>query len=335
MRASRLVAILILLQLRVRLTAEALAQEFEVSVRTIYRDIDALSAAGVPVYGDRGPGGGFALLDGYRTRLTGLAGDEAEALPVIGLPEAAGALGLGPAAARARDKLLASLGDRLGAEAGRLRARFHLDSLDWYREADPILHLPALARAVLDQRRVAMTYASWSATRDWVVDPLGLVLKAGAWYLVADAAGTARIFKVANVQAQSVRDDRFERSPGFDLPRWWAAALARFEAGLRPETARVRASPTGRKRLAELGAYAARAVREAGPADAAGWAELRLPIENVEQAALLLLGLGPEAVALDPPALRDRVRALAAEVLRLPHANPPPEGEGNPEAVEA
>src|SRR6185295_10620801 len=127
MRASRLLSILILLQVRLRLTAEALAEEFEVSVRTIYRDIDALSAAGIPVYGDRGPGGGFRLLDGYRTRLTGLAPDEAEAMMMIGLPGPAAALGLASAATRAKGKLLAALPASGGEDAGRMAQRFHLD----------------------------------------------------------------------------------------------------------------------------------------------------------------------------------------------------------------
>ena len=158
MRASRLLSILILLQLRVRLTAEALAEEFEVSVRTIYRDIDSLSAAGIPVYGDRGPGGGFQLLDGYRTRLTGLAAGEAEAMMMIGLPGAG--RGARPRR-RPRRGRGASCSPRCppagGEEAGRMAARFHVDPVDWYRADEPVRHLPALARAVLDQRVVTMT----------------------------------------------------------------------------------------------------------------------------------------------------------------------------------
>lgn len=308
MRASRLLAIRILLQLRVRLTAEALAEEFEVSARTIYRDIDSLSAAGIPVYGERGPGGGFQLLDGYRTRLTGLGGEEAQALPVIGLPGAAAAMGLGPAASRASAKLMASLTPSLSEEAGRMSARFHVDTLDWYCEEEDVTHLPALARAVLEQKRVAMTYESWRATRDWIVEPLGLVLKAGAWYLVASGAGKVRTFRVSNILAQSVGDERFERPADFDLPSHWAASMARFESGLRPTTAELLVSREGRRRLAEMGAYAARAVR------AAEGDRVMLPIETTEQAALLVLGLGLEVEVIAPPELRARVRDLAGEI---------------------
>jgi predicted DNA-binding transcriptional regulator YafY len=316
MRASRLLSILILLQLRVRLTAEALADEFEVSVRTIYRDIDALSAAGIPVYGDRGPGGGFQLLDGYRTRLTGLAAGEAEAIPVISLPGAAAALGLGAVAARARGKLLAALPAAGSEEAGRMAARFHVDPLDWYRADEPVRHLPALARAVLDRSPVAMRYDSWTGVRDWRIEPLGLVLKAGAWYLAARCRGKIRTFKVSNILDQTIGEGSFERPADFDLPAYWSASLARFEAELRPGSAALRASPAGLKRLAELGAYAAKAVGEAGPPAADGWSRLAFPVEAVERAALTLLGIGPEVEVLEPAELRAAVRTLAEQVAR-------------------
>ncbi len=315
MRASRLLSILMLLQLRDRLTAEALAAEFEVSVRTIYRDIDRLAEAGVPVYADRGPGGGFRLVDGYRTRLTGLAADEVEAMFMIGLPGPAAALGMGPAASNAGRKMLAALPRSSGDVAGRMGACFHLDPVEWYRDDEPLQQLPAIARAVLDQTALAMTYDSWRGVRDRVVEPLGLVLKAGGWYLVARSEGVARIYKVANILQYEVRDTHFERPPDFDLAAWWSAETARFEAGLRTGTAQLRATATGLKRLSQLGAFAQRAVKTAGPVDGDGWSCLSLPIETIDHAALTLLGIGPEVVVLAPDALRFRLRDLAAEVV--------------------
>jgi predicted DNA-binding transcriptional regulator YafY len=315
MRASRLLSILMLLQLRDRLTAEALAVEFEVSVRTIYRDIDRLAEAGVPVYADRGPGGGFRLIDGYRTRLTGLAADEVEALLMIGLPGPAAALGMGPAASNAGRKMLASLPRSSGDMAGRMGARFHLDPVDWYRDDEPLQQLPAIARAVLDQSVLAMTYDSWRGVRERVVEPLGLVLKAGAWYLVARSEGVARIYKVANILRHEVRDTHFERPADFDLAAWWSSETARFEAGLRTGTAQLRATALGLKRLSQLGAFAQRAVKTAGPVDDEGWSCLSLPIETLDHAALTLLGIGPEIVVLAPEALRLRLRDLAADVV--------------------
>ena len=314
MRASRLLSILILLQLRGRLTADALADEFEVSVRTIYRDIDELSASGVPVYADRGPGGGFQLLDGYRTRLTGLATDEAEAMFMIGMPGPAAALGLGDAAQMAGRKLLAALPPAWTEQAGRMSKRFHMDPIEWYRAAESVEHLPAMARAVLDQRVVEMTYNSWTSTREWQIEPLGLVLKAGAWYLVARGGKKTRIFRVSNILKQKVLGQSFERPKDFDLPGYWTTELERFEAGLRRDTAVLRASAVGLQRLARLGAYAARAVSAAGSAGTDGWVALSFPIENVEQAALALIGVGPEVEVVAPVELRERLQELAMAV---------------------
>lgn len=311
MRASRLLSILILLQLRVRLTAERLAEEFEVSIRTIYRDIDALSAAGVPVYGDRGPGGGFSLLDGYKTRLTGLDAPEAEAMLMIGMPGQAAALGLGAAAGRARGKLLAALTPEGSAVADRIGGRFHLDPADWYRAAEPVTWLPSIARAVIDQQRLALRYESWKGVRDRLVDPMGLVQKGASWYLVGRIDGDYRTYRVGAIKSVTVKAERFERPSGFDLADHWATQLKRFEDGLRRETARLRVSTEGRRRIAELGAYAAKAVAEARSLDANGWAELDLPFENLEQGGRLLLGLGPEFVVLEPAELRLAIKELA------------------------
>ena len=314
MRAGRLLSILILLQLRVRLTAQELAEEFEVSVRTIYRDIEELGAAGVPIYGDRGPGGGFQLLDGYRTRLTGMVASEAEAVFMIGMPGTAEALGLGAAATSAGRKVLASLPPALTEGAGRLSERFHLDPVDWYREAEPVEHLPAVARAVLDQRVVQITYESWTGVKASTVDPLGLVLKAGAWYVAARGGEAVRIYKVSNIRTLAVDGATFERPVDFDLPGYWRTETRRFEASLRPGTALLRASQMGVTRVSHLGAFAARAVKDAGAPDDDGWASFRLPIESIDHAALMLLGIGPEVEVLEPLALRERVREFAAGV---------------------
>ncbi len=336
MRASRLLSILMLLQLRGRQTAEALATEFEVSVRTIYRDVDELSASGVPVVSDRGPGGGFVLRDGYQTRLTGLGNDEAEAMLMVGMPDAAVALGLGQAAATAGRKLLASLPDAGRDGATRIGERFLLDPVDWYRDSDVVPQLPTIARAVLDGRVVTMTYQSWSGFRQWRIEPLGLVLKAGAWYVIGQgvAAGKSRraekpsvasirTFKVANIREHTVLDETFARPRDFNLAQYWRASVMRFEAGLRPGRATLRASPEGLARLTELGAFAAQAVAKAESVDAdmdtdtRGWARLQFPIENFEHAARQLLGIGAEVEVLEPPKLREAIRSLAARIIEI------------------
>lgn len=319
MRASRLLSILILLQLRPRMTAPALAREFEVSVRTILRDIDELSAAGVPVYAERGRGGGFRLREGFATRLNGLLGDEAQALPLLGLPGAASELGLGGASQRLRVKLQSALPGDTAALAGRLQARLHVDPLDWYQGGEPAAYLPALAQAVLECRRVELGYLSWKGERHWKAEPLGLVLKGGSWYAVMRSGARTMTLKVANVQSLTVGDEVFERPADFDLAAWWQASTQRFERELRPGLAVLRLTPEGRRRLAEKGRYAAEAVAAAvaeKPAGPQAWARVRLPIESIDQAARLVLSLAPEAEALEPAPLRAQVAAWAGQAAR-------------------
>lgn len=312
MKASRLLAILSRLQARGHATAAELAALHEVSVRTIYRDIDALSAAGFPVYGDAGPGGGFRLLDVATQRLTGLLAEEVEAMLLIGLPGPAAALGLGRAVDNARDKLLLRLTGPAQAQAEKLERRFHLDTADWYRSTDALPHLPLLARAVLDERQVSFTYESWTQRRGWTVAPLGLVLKGGAWYLVAMAEEATLTFRVGAMAEIVATTEPFIRPVGFDLARWWGRSMRDFEVRLRPHRATLLLSPEGARRLAECGAYAADAVG-AGAQDVDG-VRVTLPFETLDQAARLLLSLGPECRIEAPAELRDTARAMALQL---------------------
>ncbi len=186
-RAARIVQLLLLLQTRGRLTAAQLAAALEVSVRTVYRDVEALHAAGVPLYGEAGHAGGYRLVEGYRTRLTGLTENEAESLFLTGLPGPAHELGLGSEVAAAWLKLTASLPPELRDRATRIQQRFHLDAPGWYAEPDATPALAAAADAVWRERRIHVHYHRWREPADVVrtLDPYGLVLKAGRWYLVA------------------------------------------------------------------------------------------------------------------------------------------------------
>jgi predicted DNA-binding transcriptional regulator YafY len=314
MRASRLLSILMMLQLRQRITAADLAAEFEVSERTIYRDIDALSAAGVPVYGDRGPGGGFQLLDGYRTRLTGLSADEAEAATMIGLPGPAAELGLGAATSAARGKLLAAIPGGGGALADRMAARFHLDPVNWYRSREALPALPAIARAVFDQRVLSMRYESWQGLRNWTVEPLGLVLKAGTWYLAARGAGKIRVFRISNIHAPEAGDATFEWPASFHLPTWWQGEQARFEAELFATSATLRASPDGCKRLAAQSPRGADAVAGAGAPASDGWRDMTMQVEDSDHGAREMLALGAEVEVVTPASFRRRIAALAKQI---------------------
>jgi predicted DNA-binding transcriptional regulator YafY len=318
MRASRLLSMLILLQMRGRMSAEALAVEFEVSVRTIYRDVDQLSAAGVPVYAERGRNGGFALLDGYRTRLTGFTPAEAEALLLAGVGPAAADLGVGAEAAAAQLKLLASLPADSGASAQRVAARFHLDPVNWYSRVEVSEILPAVANAVWNERRIRVKYESWRDLVDRDLDPLGLVLKAGVWYLVAAVKGQARTYRISNIRSLDVLSAKAQRPARFDLARFWAAWSRDFEARMFSERAVVKLSPLGRRILRDVSPVAAAAAEAQHRAcKPSGWVKAEIPIENVSLAARQLLRLGADVEVLEPAPLRTAIAREAGSVAAL------------------
>ncbi len=320
MRASRLLSILLLLQTRGRMTAETLAAEFEVSVRTIYRDIDQLSAAGAPVYADRGRSGGFKLMDGYRTRLTGLTDSEAEALFLGGLSGPAAQMGFSSAVTTMQLKLLAALPPERQAAAERLAGRFHLDPVGWYQTTDEAERLPAIAQAVWNSLRITVRYESWKGEVTRELEPLGLILKAGLWYLAARAVEgrrEPRTYRVSNILDLTVSEATFERPAAFDLAAWWAETSRRFEADIFTGTAILRMSREGLKRLAKLGAEQARIAAEAATGSADPWIEVTVPIESVAHAATDFLRLGPEAEVLAPAALRDAMRTASGRLAQL------------------
>jgi predicted DNA-binding transcriptional regulator YafY len=319
MRASRLLSILMVLQTRGRVTAEALAAEFEVSVRTIYRDIEELSAADVPVYADRGPNGGFQLLDGYRTKLTGLSPAEAETLFLAGLPGPAAELGLADVLTAAQLKLTAALPERARTTANRVAARFHLDPVGWFRSAEEARLLPAIAQAVWNETCLEIRYSRRGAgpvTRK--LQPLGLVLKAGIWYLVARASDQPRTYRVSNILEMAVSDERFERPKDFDLVRFWTMSSRAYEVGLYRSEAVLRVSPSGMPKLDLLGSVVAHAAAETvTPPDRDGWLRVVIPIESIDQAAADLIRLGTDAEVLEPPELRRRIAEIARALSQL------------------
>jgi predicted DNA-binding transcriptional regulator YafY len=320
MRASRLVSILLLLQARGRMTAQQLADTLEVSVRTIYRDVESLHTAGIPLYGDAGPAGGYQLLGGYRTRLNGLTAPEAEALYLAGVPAAAAELGLGTVLASAQLKLQAALPAELRERSAALQERFHLDAPGWYHDGDSSPYLAAVADAVWQQRRIEVRYRRWVAPTDVtrVLDPHGIVLKAGKWYLVARAGEDMRTYRVNQILGLEVLGTAFGREPGFSLAQYWAEGITEFRAGLAQGEATIALSPAGRERAEQLFAATVTDAIEAtatGP-DARGRVIAVVPIESLEHAQSEFLRLGAEVEVLEPRSLRDRIachaRAMAA-----------------------
>lgn len=315
MRATRLVQLLLLLQARGRLTAAALAVELEVSERTIHRDVEALSAAGVPIYAERGPHGGFQLVDGYRTRLTGLTGDEAEALFLSGMPGPAAELGLGTVVAAARLKVLAALPAELRTRASRLVERFHLDAAGWFNAGEPVPHLGAVADAVWEGRRITVGYRRAGGEVDRILDPLGLVLKAGTWYLVARADDRIRTYRISRFSRVTPSGDGFQRPASFDLAGHWHASIAEYERDTPRTQVTVRVRERAVGLLADLvGIRAVRAAEEL-PETESGWRRLRIWVDWPEEVPGRLLGLGDCLEVVEPIEVRDRVVELAAGVL--------------------
>ena len=326
MRASRLVQLLLLLQTRGRLTAPELAAELEVSVRTIYRDLEALSAAGVPVYCETGRNGGARLVDGYRTRLTGLTTDEADALLLTGVPGPAADLGLGTVLAAAQLKVLAALPPELRSRATRVQQRFHLDAPGWFHRDEDVPHLATVAEALWADRKVRIGYRRDDRTVERIVAPLGLVLKAGVWYVVAAADGaddpaSPRTYRAARIVSAEVLDEGFERPDGFDLAAHWTSAAAEFASHMYPESARIRVRSDALFELRmALDPVAARGALDAAAGtapDADGWYTLDIPVEREEYTAADLLRLGAKVEALEPPELRQQLVEAARAMVEL------------------
>jgi len=322
MLASRLLSILILLQTRGRMSARELAEEFEVAVRTIHRDIDQLSAAGIPVYADRGRSGGFRLQDGYRTKLTGLTQSEAESLFLAGLPGAAAQLGLADVLSSARLKLLAALPADVQPRAQRIAARFHLDAVAWFHGVDSLPSLPAIAAAAWSDHLLEMRYRRSGDTEmhSRVVAPFGLVLKAGIWYLVAQRGKSIRTYRVANIHDARISDETFARPKEFDLAAHWEKASRDYETGVYHEHADVLLSAKGMAMLDLLGPHVTRAAADsAGKPDRAGWVRCTLPLESFESGVRELMRLGTEVNVLGPPPLR-ALMARSARQIAAAHA---------------
>lgn len=315
MRADRLLSIMLLLQIYRRLTAAELARRLEVSERTIHRDMDALSTAGVPVVAERGAGGGWALAEGYRTNLTGLNDAEIQSLFTAATPSRLlSDLSLDKAADAAHVKLLASLPAASRALAEYARQRIHVDPSGWGSAGESAPHLRTIQEAVWRGRRLLVSYARGCerADAELPVDPLGLVAKGGVWYLVAAAGGEVRSYRVSRVRGARLSEEGAARPEGFDLAAFWAESVARF----REEMPRYFATFRAHKSVVPVLYYAGRfsRVEEASGPDADGWATVRMRFQFEEDACGLALGFGTKVELLEPAGLRAKVVETARRV---------------------
>ncbi|MCK2221959.1 WYL domain-containing protein [Actinomadura sp. ATCC 31491] len=319
MRADRLVSLVLLLRQHGRMSATALARELEVSTRTVLRDVEALSAAGVPVYAERGRHGGFALLPGFRTELTGLNPDEALALLVAGSRRGAQAFGLGSALASAMlkvvDALPASYRDTAAGAAGRLLIDPETDLLSRRLDAEEVPDAVAaeVLRAVFTGRRLQIHYAAADEAPRWrTVDPVGLVTVRERGYLLATRQGADRTYRLSRILAAEALAEPAQRPPRVDLDRAWRERGTRFRAGGDQVTVLARVHPARREDL--VGTALAVLAEEAGDPD--GWLRLEVTFQDRRHAEWALWQLSTNAEALAPQwlraALRTRAAALAA-----------------------
>lgn len=307
MRADRLISLLLLLQTRGRVTAKVLADELEVSERTIYRDIEALSLIGVPVYSERGPSGGCALLDNYRTSLTGMTPDEIRALFVASVPQTESEWSNGRTLNSALLKLSASLPPPQQGLAEQVRQRIYVDNQPWFGLAEATPFLQLVEDALWRERRLKMTYRTQGGR--WItrlVEPVGLVAKGGIWYVVAGDRGNLLTYRVARIQEAELTEQPFARPPSFSLAAYWQEWQSRVEQQFPRFEVTVRVAAAGLPYLAELFGDAIHTIlAQAGPTDDQGWVQLRLSFASQEQARAHLLGLGPRAVVVEPEWFRD------------------------------
>jgi len=312
MRADRLLSALLLLQAHGRLTSRELAKRLEVSERTMHRDMEALSASGVPVFAMRGSQGGWQLDEGWRTQVPGL--DEAELRAfLMAQPQVVGDERLVRAAERALAKLTAALPVSLREKAASIRQRLHVDTTRWYGTIENLSRLPVVQDAVSRDRKLKIIYRrDGHEVAERIVDPLGLVAKGSVWYLVAHTPRGFRTYRVSRIEEATVLDQPCERPPDFDLPAYWKSSTAQFRA--RPRyNALLRLEPRIAETMKTWGCFSN--VETSQDSDAEGWITVRAQFDDEDHACFIVLGLGPRADVLEPVKLRERVAADIARIM--------------------
>lgn len=314
MRADRLLSILLLLQVHRRQTARELAQRLEVSERTIHRDMEALSAAGFPVFAERGSGGGWMLVEGYKTNLTGLNRDEIQALFLTKPLRLLADLGLDKASDAAMIKLSAALPSAHRDNAEHARQRIHIDITGWNRRDEAVRLLPVLQQAVWHERKLKFTYErSGCDPVERLADPLGLVAKGSVWYLVAMVEGDVRSYRVSRVLSAELVAETCVRPKGFDLAEYWERSTVSFKAQLPRYQAMVRAHPEVFPRMSFAGRFAR--IEQTYPPDSDGWIRVAMRFDVEEMAVEYALSFGSKMEVLEPETLREKVIDAAASVI--------------------
>lgn len=314
MRADRLISILLLLQIHRRLTSHELAQRLEVSERTIHRDMEALSIAGIPVFAERGTGGGWSLIEGYRSNLTGLSEAEVQALFLTRPTGLLADLGLDKASAAGLIKLQASLPLPHQHEASVAQERIHIDLTGWNNAKETVPTLPILLEAVWHERKLAIMYQRNECEAvERIVSPLGLVAKGSAWYLVAAIEDTIRSYRVSRVQSAVMLNEACERPARFDLAAYWKQSAVEFKDKFPRYAVKLRVHPDFVTHLYLVGRFSR--VEQVEEPDADGWRKAVIVFQVEEMAVQGLLSLGAKVEILEPLEVRDAIIQQAENII--------------------
>lgn len=315
MRADRLLSIVLLLQTHHQLTSRSLAERLEVSERTIHRDMESLSGAGIPVAAERGTGGGWSLLGQYRTNLTGMNEDEIQSLFVSQPPKLLADLNLVKASEGALLKLLAALPAIYQRGAERAQRRIYVDTAGWSRQDEAVPLLPVLQESIRSERKLRIIYQRGPGCDpvERKVDPLGLVAKGSAWYLVASVSGELRSYRISRVSRADLLDEPCAIPVDFDLATYWRQSTAAFKSSLPNYMATFRVAPEVFPRLRFAGRFAR--VGDASEPDSQGWLKVSVGFDMEDIACEYALGFGSNLEVLDPPSLREKVLSAARDVV--------------------
>lgn len=313
MRADRLISIVLLLQNYGRMTTREFADKLEVSERTIHRDMEALSAAGIPVYAERGSSGGWSLSEGYRTNLTGMKSEEMQSLLLAHSSTLISDLGLGSVFDDAFQKLLAAFPARLRQDAERVRQRIHVDGAGWHQSGELLPDLPTVQEAVWQEKKLYMKYRRVKESVERIVDPLGLVAKGSLWYLVAAAEGGIRTYRISRIENARILEEPFERPESFDLAIYWEQSMTQFKMNLPQYPAKVKFNKLVLPRAANQRYLK---IIDTSPAEE-GWVNADVEFETLDSACEILLSYGQLAEAVEPAELREGVLALAEAIVSV------------------
>ena len=316
MRADRLLSLMMLLQSQGKMTADALAKQLEVSKRTIYRDIDALSVSGVPIYADGGPGGGYALLDSYRTTLAGLNDDEIQTLFMLAIPGPIADLGISQQLKATILKLTSIRPAHYQKQADYIQQRLYMDAARWFQADEPTLYLKTVQDGVWQDRQLRLTYRrSGGMVRERTVSPYGLVTKAGIWYLVAATDKGIQVYRISRIEAVTITQQQFIRPPDFDLVSFWMSWVEAYENSLPNYPVKLKIGPDLVPILPHILGHSVRPILEQAVPDSNGWRTLDYTFERIEEARMAVLGMGASAKVIAPEALRISVLDYAADIL--------------------